>query len=303
MGNLTALKVRNLKEPGRYSDGSGLILDLTGVGKGHWTLRIQIAGKRRDIGLGPIELVSLAEARDAAAEMRKQARAGLDPLLERKKAQRQVPTFKDATLRVFEEHKLSWKNGKHQTQWLKTLETYAFPEIGQLFVSDIDGPMIRDILAKIWLSKPETARRVRQRIGAVLDWAYAKGYRSSEAPLRSLARGLPKQPKKDKHFAAMPYQEVPAFIRTLRKRSAISRLALEFLILTAGRSGEVRGATWSEIDLRKKLWTTPAARMKAGVLHQVPLSDAALNVIERATVFRRNSSDLIFPGLNSCRVR
>ncbi|MCW1384847.1 tyrosine-type recombinase/integrase [Novosphingobium sp. KCTC 2891] len=299
MGNLTALKVRNLKEPGRYSDGDGLILDLAGAGKGSWMLRIQIAGKRRDIGLGSLDFVSLAEARDAAAELRKQARAGLDPLLERKKAQRKVPTFKAAALRVFDEHKSTWKNGKHQVQWLRTLETYAFPALGDLLVSDVDGPMIRDVLAKIWLSKPETARRLRQRIGAVLDWAYAEGHRSSEAPLRSLARGLPKQPRKDRHFAAMPFSEISAFLTTLRQRCTVSRLALEFLILTASRSGEVRGAAWAEFDLTRKIWSIPAGRMKAGEAHQVPLSEGAIDVIQRAKRYKAERCDLVFPGQKS----
>ena len=296
MGNLTAIKVRNLKEPGRYLDGDGLMLDLTGQGKGSWLLRIQIAGKRRDIGLGSLQHISLAEAREAAAEMRKQARAGLDPLLERKKAQKKVPTFEEAAKRVFDEHKASWKEGKHQTQWWTTLEQYAFPTLGKLLVSDIDGPMIRDVLAKIWLSKPETARRVRQRIATVLDWAYAEGHRAGEAPMRSLARGLPKQPRKDRHFAAMPYCEVPLFIQGLRKRCVVSRLALEFLILTAARSGEVRGACWAEFDLRNQLWLIPAERMKAGVQHQVPLSNAAIAVLALAIKFKRETDDLVFPG-------
>ncbi len=160
-----------------------------------------------------------------------------------------VPTFRDAALRVHDEHKQSWKNGKHQAQWISTLETYAFPMIGNRAVDKIEGPIIRDVLAPIWLSKPETARRVRQRIGAVLDWSYVKGYRKSEAPMRSLSKGLPRQPRKDGHFAAMPYTDVPAFIARLRQRVSVGRVALEALILTAARSGEIRGATWAEVDL------------------------------------------------------
>ncbi|MBB3860701.1 hypothetical protein GGQ88_001970 [Novosphingobium hassiacum] len=172
------------------------MLDLTGPGKGSWLLRIQIACKRRDVGLGSLQPISLAEAREAAAEMRKQARAGLDPLLERKKAQKKVPTFAEAAKSVFEEHKASWKEGKHQIQWWTTLEQYAFPTLGKLLVSDIEGPMIRDVLAKIWLSKPETARRVRQRIATVLDRAYAEGHRAGEAPMRSRLGGYPNSPER-----------------------------------------------------------------------------------------------------------
>lgn len=296
MGNLSSLKIKNLKEPGRYSDGDGLILDLKAPGRGHWTVRVQYDGKRRDIGLGALTHVSLADARTAAGEIRKQARAGLDPLAERKKEQVIVPTFKDAAGIVHGEHKVGWKNGKHQTQWINTLETYAFPKLGNLLVSEIEGPAIRDVLAPIWLTKPETARRVRQRICAVLDWAYAKGYRSSEAPLRSLSRGLPRQPRKDGHFAAMPFADIPAFFIRLRQRTSVTRLAIEFLILTAARSGEVRGARWAEIDLVEKVWIIPAERMKAGKEHRVPLSSAALDVLKRVSMFKCELSDLVFPG-------
>jgi integrase len=153
---------------------------------------------------------------------------------------------------VHSEHQAAWKNGKHQAQWINTLDTYAFPKLGKLLVSEIEGPAIRDVLAPIWLAKPETARRVRQRIGAVLDWAYAKGYRSSEAPMRSLSRGLPRQPRKDGHFAAMPFVDIPAFLVRLRQRTSVTRLTLEFVIRTAVRSGEVRGARWSEIDFDER---------------------------------------------------
>ena len=296
MGNLSALKIKSLKEPGRYSDGDGLILDLKAPGRGHWTVRVQYGGKRRDIGLGSLEHIGLADARAAAGEIRKQARSGIDPLAERKKEQVIVPTFKEAAETVHLEHQAAWKNGKHQAQWINTLETYAFPRLGKLLVSEIEGPAIRDVLAPIWLAKPETARRVRQRIGAVLDWAYAKGYRSSEAPMRSLSKGLPRQPRKDGHFAAMPFCDVPGFLVRLRQRQSVTRLALEYLILTAARSGEVRGARWSEVDLAEKVWLIPAERMKAGKEHRVPLPDAALDVLVRVRPFRSELSDLIFPG-------
>lgn len=157
------------------------------------------------------------------------------------------------------------------------------------------------MLAPIWLEKPETARRVRQRIGAVLDWSYAKGFRSSEAPLRSLSKGLPRQPKKDGHFAAMPYDDVPNFITQLRERSSPGRLALEALILTAARSGEVRLARWSEVDLDNALWSIPAERMKMGKAHAVPLSAAALDVFRRASALKLPCSDLVFPGQKPTR--
>ncbi|WP_298308297.1 integrase arm-type DNA-binding domain-containing protein [uncultured Erythrobacter sp.] len=185
MGKLTALGIKNLKEPGRYSDGEGLILKYAGPGKGSWFLRIQYDGRRRDIGLGTLADVSLVQAREAARAMRRDVKDGIDVLARREKNTDEAPTFRAAVVLVHEENKSAWKNGKHQTQWIRSLETYAFPDIGDRKVSDIGVPAIRDVLSPIWLKKPETARRVKQRIGSVLDWACAKGYRDSEAPMRS----------------------------------------------------------------------------------------------------------------------
>jgi integrase len=301
MGNLTALKIRSLKQPGRYSDGGGLMLDIGKSGKGSWVVRVQASGRRRDIGLGSSSTLSLADARDAASKVRSEARAGLDPVAVRKKVQEAVPNFREAARLVHSEHKAGWRNGKHQQQWISTLETYAFPALGNKLVSEIEGPVIRDVLAAIWLTKPETARRVRQRIGSILDWAYAKGFRTTEAPMRSLAKGLPRQPRQRGHFTALPYTELPKFLANLRGRISVGRLALEFLILTATRSGEVRTAVWPEIDFKTRLWTIPANRMKAAKVHAVPLSEAALEVLERLRMYHSQSSDLIFSGLNPNR--
>jgi integrase len=298
MGKLTALKVRSLSEPGRYADGDGLFLDVTGKAAGRWVLRVQSNGRRREIGLGSLKNVSLAEARDSAFVMRKKIAQGIDPVAERKQERQTVPTFRDAAKLVHEEHEKAWKNGKHQNQWIATLTTYAFPKIGDLPVDKIEGPAIREVLIPIWLSKPETARRVRQRIGTVLDWACAKGFRATEAPMRSLSKGLPRQPKKDGHFAAMPYADVPGLGEKLRERESVGRLALEALILTAARSGEIRGATWSEVDIEAALWTVPATRMKMGRAHVVPLAPAAVAAFSRAKKFKAGASDLVFPGQN-----
>ena len=182
----------------------------------------------------------------------------------------------------------------------RSLEQHAFPALGSVRVDKIDGPMVRDVLADIWLRIPETARRVRQRIGAVLDWAHAKGYRQSEAPTRSISRGLPKQPKVKQHFAAMPYADVPGFLARLQgtdKAGETVRLAFEFLILTAVRSGEMRGARWEEIDLEARLWTIPGQRMKAGKAHVVPLSARAVAILERMRELRRGEDQaLVFEG-------
>lgn len=298
MGKLTAAKIRSLSEPGKYSDGDGLFLQVDGKSSARWFLRIQVNKIRRDIGLGSLKSVSLADAREAAFTVRRKIAQGIDPVEERKQERITVPTFREAAVSVHEEHRAAWKNGKHQQQWISTLETYAFPAFGDRPVNEIEGPAIRDVLAPIWLSKPETARRVRQRIATVLDWACAKGFRATEAPMRSIAKGLPRQPKKDRHFAAMSYADVPAFVEKLRERESVGRVALEALILTAARSGEIRGACWSELDLQNRIWSVPAERMKMGRTHLVPLSDEAVAVFERAKAFKVGASDLVFPGQN-----
>ena len=298
MGKLTALKIKAIKEPGRYSDGDGLVLIIAASGAGSWFLRIQAEGKRRDIGLGSLKAVSLASARRAAHNVRTKMAEGIDVVAERRRERLVIPCFRDAAAAVHEEHKLGWKNGKHQKQWLATLETYAFPSLGNKPVNEIEGPAIRDVLAAIWLSKPKTARRVRQRIGTVLDWAYAKGFRATEAPMRSLSKGLPRQPRKDGHFAAMPYADVPSFLKRLRERESAGRVALEALILTAARSGEIRMARWPELDLESGLWSISAERMKMGRAHVVPLAPETVYVFRRAERFRVGASNLVFPGQN-----
>ena len=296
MGQLSATGIKAIKEPGRYIDGDGLMLLVKPTGAKTWVLRLTTAGKRRDIGLGSLKVVTLAEAREKAHELRRQIAQGVDPIAEKRKAKEEVPTFRNAALRVHEEQKATWKNGKHQAQWINTLESYAFPLLGDLPVNEIEGPLIRKALLPIWLSKPETARRVRQRIGAVLDWSYVNGFRASEAPMRSLAKGLPRQPKKDGHFAALPYTQVPALIVRLRERSSVGRVALEALILTAARSGEIRGATWDELDLETDLWSVPAERMKTSRPHLVPLAPQAVDAFTRAKAFSAPCTSLVFPG-------
>lgn len=304
MAKLTALQVTNLKAPGRYTDENGLALVIAPDGSRKWVLRIQADGKRRNFGLGSAATVSLANARKAADVIREQVRAGIDPIEAREaaKAEREaIPTFAAAAKLVHEANKPTWKNAKHGAQWLASLETHAFPALGDKLVSDITGPMIHDCLAQIWLVVPETARRVRQRIGMVLDWSHSKGWRSSEAPMRAASRGLPKQPRKDQHFAAMAWEKVPGFLTELRETKhagEVVRLAIEFTILTAARSGEVRGATWAEIDTEAKEWRIPAARMKASRAHTVPLTDRAIEILKRMAELRTSekAETLVFPG-------
>ena len=300
MGKLTPALIKELSEPGRYSDGEGLLLQISPSGGKSWLMRVQVNGRRRDIGLGELRHVSLRDARLEAAAIKKLAKSGVDPLDERRKVEIIIPTFEQAAKRAHAEMIKGWKNGKHTKQWIKTLELYAYPKLGKLKVNQIEGPLIRDVLAEIWLDIPETARRVRQRIGTVLDWSYANGFRTSEAPMRSISKGLPRQPRKSGHFAALPHAEVPAFMKRLSARGiSSSRLALEALILTAVRSGEIRGARWPELNDELTLWTIPAERMKAGVEHVVPLSLQAADVFRQARALRIKGCDLIFPGATS----
>lgn len=298
MGILTATAVRAARSPGRYGDGDGLFLLVGTSGNRSWVCRVQKGGRRRDIGLGSEKKVSLAQARQLATEVRSQVQAGIDPVAERKRREG-IPTFREAAAKVFAEHKKNWRNAKHRAQWLSSLEAYAFPVFGDVAVSEVEGPVVRDALVAIWLEKPETARRVRQRIVSVIDWAIAKGYRTLPLPIAAINKSLPKVKKRDAHHTALPYAKVPEFMASLRKRESIGRLAFEALILTAARSGEIRQAVWSELDLEARLWTIPAARMKSDREHVVPLSDAAIDVFKRASAHKEARSELVFPGMRA----
>jgi integrase len=300
VGRLSATAVKAAKLPGRYGDGDGLYLLIGPTGARSWVCRVQKNGKRRDIGLGSAKKVTLALAREKATTVRSQVEAGLDPIFERRKEEG-IPTFRQAAALVFAENKKNWRNAKHRAQWLSTLTTYAFPHFGDLAVSDIEGPHVRDALVAIWLDKPETARRVRQRIVMVIDWSIAKGYRTLPLPIAAMNKSLPKSRTKAAHHSALPYSQVSAFVGRLRERESVGRLAFEALILTAARSGEIRLAVWSEIDLDAKLWTVPPERMKADREHVVPLSSAAVDAFARAHAYRETRSDLVFPGVRSGR--
>jgi integrase len=261
-------------------------------------LRTVVQGRRTDIGLGGVSTTSLKKARDQAAKLREIARDGGNPLEERRKANRNVPTFKEAAKQVHEDHKKSWKNEKHAAQWISTLKEYAFPHFGDMRVDQIASAEILNALSPIWLTKPETARRVRQRIGTVMDWAKAAGHRSGENPIDGIQKGLPKQPKRKTHHAALPYNEVNDFISELRATQCgeSTKLAFEFLVLTATRTSEVQLAEWSEIDLEDKAWTIPASRMKSARKFRVPLSKRCVDILEAAKALS-DGSEYIFPGL------
>jgi len=295
MGKLTAKAVKAATEVGRYPDGDGLALVVAKRGGKSWILRIQKDGRRRDIGLGSAKRVSLALARKRAQEVREQIELGIDPVAERKKAAG-IPKFSDAVKSVHDENLPSWKNAKHGQQWINTLETYAYPHFGNRSVADIDAPAVRDCLAAIWLEKPETARRLRQRICAVIDWAVAKGYRDASLAMPVIDKALPKQRAKVKHHPALPYDQLPYFMERLRESESAGRLALELAILTGARSGEVREMVWPEVDLDEGIWRIPAERMKGGREHVVPLSPQAVAVLKRMKPHKRPYTELVFVG-------
>lgn len=294
---LTAMRINKLSKAGRYADGNGLYLVVDESGAKRWLLRIVVQEKRRDIGLGGVSLVTLAEARERALEYRKLARAGGDPLAAKRAATRTIPTFKIAAETVHSDHKAVWKNGKHQQQWLNTLTQYAFPIIGEMRVDRVDTPDILRVLAPIWLTKAETARRVRQRIAAVMDWAKAAGYRTGDNPVDGVAKGLPRQPTKDRHHKALPYSAVPNFVSALQNSESgnIAKLSFELLILTATRTSETLEAKWPEFNLGEALWTIPPERMKAKREHRVPLSKRCVEILSIAQQLS-SGSEWVFPG-------
>lgn len=291
---LSAVRVNAVKAPGRYADGNGLYLLVEPSGAKRWILRTVVQGRRTDIGLGGLSLYSLKDARERAMALRRLAREGGDPVAERKSARERGITFEDAARAVHAEHSKSWKNKKHAAQWISTLEEYVFPIFGKKPVGQVDTPDVLNALSPIWLTKPETARRVRQRIGTVLDWAKAAGHRDGDNPVHGVGKGLPKQSDRATHHAALPYGEVADFIAKLRRDDSAEtiRLAFEFLILTATRTSEVLLAKWDEI--KGDTWTVPAERMKAKREHRVPLSPRCLEILKRAKEL--SGDGYIFPG-------
>jgi integrase len=261
-----------------------------------------VQGRRRDIGLGSARLVGLAEARETARIARKLAREGGDPIAARRETKAQAPSFEAAARQVYAEHFPGWKNAVHRAQWLQSLSDYAFPILGDVGVDRIATPDILRVLAPIWLTKPETARRVKQRLHAVFDWAKAAGNRSGDNPVDGVAKALPRQAQRAKHHAALAYADLPAFIAALRAApvSEPVKLGFEFLILTAARTSEALLARWREIDLDAALWTVPAERMKAGRAHRVPLAGRTLELLARARLLA-GKSELVFPGRSEAR--
>lgn len=291
---MSPIEVRRLNTPGYHAVGgvSGLLLQVTRTGGRSWILRFRIGDKRRDLGLGPFPDVTLAQAREKARAARELIAQGLDPVESRREVvadmvakQAKTLTFDEATKKFMSKKGNEFRNRKHAAQWTRTLETYAGPVIGSLSVSQIELAHIVSVLDPIWTTKTETATRLRGRIEAVLNWATVSGYRTGPNPAQwrgnlDALLAKPGKLKNVQHHRALAIADTPAFLEELRKREGMSARALEFIILTATRSGEVRGAKWPEIDLEAEIWTVPAARMKAGREHLVPLSVDALELLK-----------------------
>jgi integrase len=310
INRLSHRKVETLKQPGMHNDGGGLYLQVTGGADGaprkSWLFRYTVAGRERQMGLGPLSDVPLAEARDRALAAREIRRAGKDPIAEREAARAEANlvaaktmSFDECATAYIAAHRAGWRNPKHAAQWSSTVATYCSPMFGKLPVQLVDVGLVMKAIGPLWATKPETASRVRGRVECILDWAKVSGYRDGENPARwrgHLDHLLPARSKvrRVKHHAALPYAEIPAFVAALRGRDAVAARALEFAMLTAARTGEVLGATWSEIDLDARLWTVPAERMKAGRQHRVPLSDSAMDIMRSMMASKQN--DYIFYG-------
>jgi integrase len=300
MNRLPPRAATTTTEPGRYADGGGLYL-VVGAGQSRkWVFRFKWHKRLIDMGLGAASVVTLAKARERAAAARSLLADGVNPL-EAKRVDKAIPTFGEMADLLVSDLGPQWRNEKHKAQWKTTLEKDA-AKLRTVPVDKVETTGVMAVLKPIWTVKPETASRLRGRIERVLDAAKAKGYRTGENPARwrgHLDHLLPKRQKLTRgHHAALPFADVPAFVADLRGRNANAALALEYLILTAGRSGEVRGATWAEIDTAGKVWTVPASRMKAGREHRVPLTSSALAVLDKVRALTGGAPDaLVFPGL------
>jgi integrase len=310
-GRLSAVKVQGLKLRGYYADGGNLYFRVTDSGSRGWIFRFAMGRKTRDMGLGSYPDITLAKARELATECRRMVKDGVDPIEARKEERAagrieaaKSMTFDECAMAYIAAHEASWRNAKHRQQWATTLKTYVSPVIGKLPVQAVDTGLVMKVIEPLWAAKPETASRLRGRVEVVLDWAKVRGYRQGENPARwrgHLDHLLPAKSKIRKvvHHAALPYAKAGAFMTALRGQQGVAPRALEFLILTATRTGETLGATWDEFDLEAGLWTIPAARMKAGREHRVPLSEAAASVLERLQEARQ--SDFAFPGARQGR--
>lgn len=292
---LTAAFVKTVTAPGMYADGNCLYLVVDPSGAKRWIVRLQVNGRRRDMGIGGVNYVPLARAREDAREAREKARRGEDPIEARRRLSVASMTFEQAARRVYEARKPSWENPKHAAQWITSLEAHAFPHIGSFAIGSIERADILRVLEPIWLTKAETAKRVRQRLRAIFDWAKGAGAYVGDNPVEGIEASLPAKRVRQKHHEAVEYSEIGAFVNRLKAGGGgIARLGLEFLILTASRTNEVIQARWDEFDLQDASWLIPAERMKARKPHRVPLSQRAMEIVRQLGEQRLN--EYVFPG-------
>ena len=292
---LSATRAKALKDPGRYADGGGLHLYISKAGGKSWVQRITIDRRRRDIGLGAFPSVGLAQAREKAADNRAAVAEGRDPVAE--KHSPAMPTFREAARAVHAANNPRWRNARHAASWLQTLERHAMPVVGNTPLDRIDRGAVLRVLTPIWTTRPETARRVRQRMRTVFRWGMAHGFMESNPAGEAIDGALAPMPKVKAHLRTLQYQDVSKALETvaLSQASVAAKQCFRFLVLTAARSGEARGATWDEIDLQGKEWRIPSQRMKAGMEHRVPLSRQALDLLREASALR-DESGLVFPS-------
>lgn len=292
-----------------HGDGAGLWLKVTDKGSKSWVLRYSLSGRERQAGLGPYPEVPLVDAREKAVAFRRQVREGMDPVKLKREAaatarttQAKAVTFAWCATQYIESHRAGWKNAKHADQWGNTIATYANPVFGEMNVGRIETAHVMRVLEPIWHSKAETASRLRGRLEAILNWATVRHHRSGDNPARwkgHLDALLPSPNKvvTVKHHAALPWHDMKQFMAELRQQNGIGAFALQFTILTAARSGEVRGMTWNEVNFEQRLWVIPAERMKAGREHRVPLSNAARALLRQMREVRPDDTDIVFPGV------
>ncbi len=305
---LSAMAVTKQSQPGLFADGGGLWLQVTKTRSKSWSFRFMLNGRAREMGLGPLHTFDLASAREKARKCRELVWEGIDPIEQRNSERAQAlldansaKTFDECATAFIAAKRAGWSNEKHVEQWISTLRMYASPSFGKLPVGAVDTDVIVQALNKIWTTKTETATRVRQRIEAVLDWATVSGFRKGENPARwagHLEHKLtkPSKIKTVENLAALPFAEIAAFLVDLRKEEGVAARAMEFMILTATRTGEVRGAVWPEIDLEEATWTIPAERMKMKREHRVPLCDRAVAILQDMEKNRTKEELFVFPG-------
>lgn len=294
MAKLTALQVKHAKK-GRHAAGQGLYLLVREGGSRSWLLRTQVDGKRRDLGLGSADRISLAQARIDAAHLLNRVKRGEDPHPQPEPVKLVAPTFAEAARACHRALKSGWKNARHRDSWLGSLELHIHPKIGSVPVDEVTSAMVRNALAPIWLTIPESARRILQRIRTVLDYAHIEGWCKHEASLRSVPKGLPRQPTVENHYIALPYAEAPALIAKVNLLpQTAGRDALLFTIYNAVRSGETRFATWDEFNLETGVWTIPAIRMKMNKEHIVPLAPKSVEILRQRWKLGLNDSGYIF---------